>query len=78
MFGPCWPLRWWHRRLRAADMGTIWPALVATMYGKYQPAIEAERQIQRAWTLFTEQRGQEHWRCPCADEHYLSRRTDNQ
>ena len=52
-----WYHRWLHRRLRQADIDTMWTMLNATGSGP--------RAIQ-AWRRFTQDRGQEHWRCPCA------------
>lgn len=75
MFGvPCWPFRWLHRRARRADIAVMWPQLVQAGYAKHaaRGALYADAQIRRAWLLFTRQPGQEHWRCPCSDEHTMS------
>ena len=68
-----WWNRWWHRRLREADVMNLIPAirLRAEMSAPYEP-LTAE------WTRYVEQKidviftaakqlpGQEHWHCECA------------
>lgn len=55
-----WFAAWQHRRRRTADLKTMWPALVMRA-----PEMHYAR---KAWTLFTQQEGQEHWRCECSQE----------
>lgn len=63
MKGCPWWIRWWHRLLRESDRKTMWPAIVARAAGRPDPGGTALL----AWDRFTQQPGQEHWHCPCAE-----------
>lgn len=52
-----WYVRWWHARLRAADVAAILPIVMQSCPTLSQQVF--------AWTVFVEERGQEHWQCPC-------------
>lgn len=54
-----WWSRWWHQRLRTLDRRTIIPALLSQV-----PEDDAQGRI-RIFALFTTDRGQAHWNCPC-------------
>jgi len=53
-----WWQRWWHHRLRQADIDLMWAMLKTKSHGL--------RAI-RAWRQFISDTGQEHWRCPCSE-----------
>jgi hypothetical protein len=62
-----WWARWWHRRLRSADVEVMWPSL-------HQRASNlAEARV--AWDVFLRQDGQSHWLCPCGQRIALLFRT---
>jgi len=54
-----WYRRWYHQRQRCADT-----AFYAQLVAKSPTMHEARR----AWDLFLELPGQEHWSCPCGEE----------
>jgi hypothetical protein len=60
--------RWFHERARAADMRFIKAAIDARA--------ETPDRARQAWEAFTRQKGQEHWRCPCARGEPAERPTD--
>lgn len=70
---PCgWWARWWHRRRRRADHQFMWTALRAKADGMHPD--DQERAVQaalRAWYVFIQQPGQEHWLCDCAEQDVL-------
>lgn len=53
-----WLRRWWHARLRRIDRQIMLRSII-------KQARDLE-QTQKAWALFRESEGQEHWRCGCA------------
>lgn len=58
-----WWIRWWHKRLRKADMQMMLPAI----WSKVRHLPDGADRAQAAWELFKGQEGQEHWQCPCAE-----------
>lgn len=57
-----WWSRWLHRRQRQSDRTVMMPAIVSAA----KKAGKTTDEIFKAWVLFTAQKGQEHWHCPCA------------
>jgi hypothetical protein len=67
MNGCPWWRAWWHRRLRRADRLAVWPALRLTAAHFHSDDEEAAVvEALRAWAVFLQGVGQEHWRCACA------------
>lgn len=61
-----WPASWWHARLRAADREFMVPAIIDAAAARTDLPTNERALI--AFRAFTLQRGQEHWRCPCAEK----------
>lgn len=61
-----WYARWWHRRMRKADVMMMLPALQRNLgEGRDFPGGRL-LSWQEAWVRFKADAGQEHWTCPCA------------
>ena len=54
-----WWVRWWHRRLRAADVRLLMPAILVEARGDQVKAA-------LAWEMHLMMPGAEHWHCACA------------
>lgn len=54
-----WWIRWYHRRLREADRRFMIPLLLGQVAED-----DTDRRI-KLFALFSTDRGQEHWQCPC-------------
>jgi hypothetical protein len=63
-----WWRAWWHRRLRRQDLTVTWVALRETGATRYPDDEEAAVLFAlKAWAIFIQQPGQQHWHCACAE-----------